>query len=92
VGPFQKVPSGYFGGHFSKELTTYLLGNNQANCFRAHKELTIDPLGKFPLAPSDYNFSSIKHTNNNMLAPMVPSFEGPSQSPSVFVHGPQQVW
>jgi hypothetical protein len=51
VGPFQKVPSGYFGGYFSKELTTYLLGNNQANCFRAHKELTMDPLGKFPLAP-----------------------------------------
>jgi hypothetical protein len=36
----------------SKELTPYLLGNNQANCFRAHKELTMDPLGKFPLAPS----------------------------------------
>jgi hypothetical protein len=53
VGPFQKVPSGYFGGHFSKEPTTYLLGNNQVNCFRAHKELTMDLLGKFPLAPSE---------------------------------------
>jgi hypothetical protein len=49
----QKVPTGYFGGHFSKEPTTYLLGNNWVNCFRAHKELTMDPLGKFPLAPSD---------------------------------------
>jgi hypothetical protein len=52
-GSIQKVPSGYFGGHFSKEPTTYLLGNDWANCFRAHKELTMDPLGKFPLAPSD---------------------------------------
>jgi hypothetical protein len=39
-----------------------------------------------------YNFSSVKHADNDMLAPMVPSFEGPSQSLSVFVHGPQQVW
>jgi hypothetical protein len=54
-GSIQKVPSGYFGGHFSKEPTTYLLGNNWANCFRAHKELTMDPLGKFPLAPSVYS-------------------------------------
>jgi hypothetical protein len=52
-GSIQKVPSGYFGEHFSKKPTTYLLGNNQANCFRAHKELTMDPLGKFPLAPSE---------------------------------------
>jgi hypothetical protein len=52
-GSIQKVPSGYFGGHFSKEPTTYLLGNNWVNCFRAHKELTMDQLGKFPLAPSE---------------------------------------
>ena len=51
-GSIQKVPTGYFGGHFSKELTTYLLGNNQVNCFRTYKELTVDPLGNFPLAPS----------------------------------------
>jgi hypothetical protein len=36
----------------SKEPTTYLQGNDWANCFRAHKELTINLLGKFPLAPS----------------------------------------
>jgi hypothetical protein len=29
-----------------------MLGNNQANCFRVHEELTMDSLGKFPLAPS----------------------------------------
>ena len=35
-----------------KEPITYLLGNNYANCFRDHKELTMDLLGKYPLAPS----------------------------------------
>jgi hypothetical protein len=58
-GSIQKVPSGYFGGHFSKEPTTYLLGNDRANCFRAHKELTMDPLGKFPLAPSVWGGPSV---------------------------------
>ena len=48
----QKVPTGYFGGYFLKELTTYLLGNDWANCFKTHNELTMYPLGKCPLAPS----------------------------------------
>jgi hypothetical protein len=51
-GSLQKVPSGYFGGHFSKEPTTYLLGNNWANCFRAHKELTMDQLLMFCFSQS----------------------------------------
>jgi hypothetical protein len=59
-GSIQKVSSGYFGGHFSKELTTYLLGNSWVNCFRAHKELTMDLLDKFPLAPSVGSFDSLR--------------------------------
>ena len=47
-----KVPTGYFDGYFLKELTTYPLGNDWANCFKTHNELTMYPLGKWPLAPS----------------------------------------
>ena len=31
-----------------------LVGNGWANCFRAHNELTMGLLGKYPLAPSDF--------------------------------------
>jgi hypothetical protein len=56
LGTFQKVPAGYFGGYFSKEPTTYLLGNDWANCFRTHKELTMYLLGNLLLAPSGVVF------------------------------------
>jgi hypothetical protein len=52
----------------SKEPTTYLLGNNQVNCFRAHKELTMDSLGKSPLAPSGSSLLvTAKFTLNNWM-------------------------
>jgi hypothetical protein len=38
-----------------------------------------------------HHFSLVKHSDNDMLAPMVPRFEAPPSSPSVYVHGPQQV-
>jgi hypothetical protein len=37
-----------------KRAHPHLLGSNQANCFRDHKELTMDLLGKCPLATSVY--------------------------------------
>jgi hypothetical protein len=40
-----------------------------------------------------YNFiAGTAHSDNNMLAPIVPRFEETPPSPSVFVHGPHQVW
>jgi hypothetical protein len=42
MGIFQKVPK------------KYLVGNNWANGFKTHNELTMYPLGKYSLAPSDY--------------------------------------
>jgi hypothetical protein len=41
MGIFQKVPK------------KYLVGNDWANGFKTHNELTMYPLGKYPLAPSD---------------------------------------
>jgi hypothetical protein len=41
MGIFQKVPK------------KYLVGNNWANSFKTHNELTMYPLGKYPLAPSE---------------------------------------
>jgi hypothetical protein len=43
MGIFQKVPK------------KYLVGNNWANSFKTHNELTMYPLGKYPLAPSVYS-------------------------------------
>ena len=43
---------GQTGGHFLKISTKDPLGIGQANCFRAHNELTMGLLGKYPLAPS----------------------------------------
>jgi hypothetical protein len=40
MGIFQKVPR------------KYLVGNNWANGFKTHNELTMYPLGKYPLSPS----------------------------------------
>jgi hypothetical protein len=40
MGIFQKVPK------------KYLVGNDWANGFKTHNELTMYPLGKYPLAPS----------------------------------------
>jgi hypothetical protein len=45
-----------------------------------------------PMSCHQYNFSSVKHADNNFLAPVVPRFESPAPSPSVYVHGPHQVW
>jgi hypothetical protein len=39
-----------------------------------------------------YNFSSVKHSDNDMLAPVTPRFKTPPASPSIYVHGPHQVW
>ena len=38
-----------------------------------------------------YNFSSVKHSDNNMLAPITPRFEAPQPSLDTYMHGPQQV-
>ena len=38
-----------------------------------------------------YNFSSVKHSDNNMLAPITPRFEAPSPSLDTYMHRPQQV-
>jgi hypothetical protein len=46
MGIFQKVPK------------KYLVGNDWANGFKTHNELTMYPLGKYPLAPSDTSFAS----------------------------------
>jgi hypothetical protein len=51
-GFFQQVPTGHWGEYFSKVLSMYPVGIQQANCFRTHNELTMYPLGKWPLAPS----------------------------------------
>ena len=40
MGIFQKIPK------------KYLVGNDWANGFKTHNELTMYPLGKYPLAPS----------------------------------------
>jgi hypothetical protein len=40
-------------GIFQKVSKKYLVGNNWANGFKTHNELTMYPLGKYPLAPSD---------------------------------------
>jgi hypothetical protein len=50
-------PAGSFKSTHNKlsmwlNFTTSSQRTHQANCFRAHKELTMDPLGKFTLAPS----------------------------------------
>jgi hypothetical protein len=55
-------------------------------------KLTFDLFTTLPMSCCQYNFSSIKHSDNNMLAPVVPRFEAPPPSPSIYVHGPQQVW
>ena len=52
------MPSGYFGGYFSKELTTYALGNDWANYFKTRNVLTMYPLGRCPLAPCVWELSS----------------------------------
>ena len=39
-----------------------------------------------------YHFSSVKHSNNDMLAPIIPRFEEHSPSLDLYMHGPQQVW
>jgi hypothetical protein len=39
-----------------------------------------------------FNFHSVKHSDNDMLAPVTPRFESPPASLSVYVHGPHQVW
>ena len=41
-------------GKFLKVFNTYLVGINQANGFKTHNELTMYPLGNYPLAPSVY--------------------------------------
>jgi hypothetical protein len=45
-----------------------------------------------PMSRHQFNFHSVKHADNDMLAPVTPRFESPPASPSVFVHGPHQVW
>ena len=40
-------------GNFLKVFNTYLVGINQVNGFKTHNELTMYPLGNYPLAPSD---------------------------------------
>ena len=39
-----------------------------------------------------YNFSSIKHSDNDPLAPIIPHFKVPLPSLDTFMHSPQQVW
>ena len=39
-------------GNFLKVFNTYLVGINQANGFKTYNELTMYPLGNYPLAPS----------------------------------------
>ena len=53
LGSFKELPSGYFGGYFLKIPTPYPLGKRWANCFRTLHVLSMDPLGNWPLAPSD---------------------------------------
>ena len=52
-GFVQKVPTGYFGRYFQKELTMYLAGNNRVNCLKTHNKLTMCLPGKAPSAPSE---------------------------------------
>ena len=84
VPEIQKVPSGYFGGYFLKELTTYLLGNDWANCFKTHNKLTMYPLGKWPLAPSvlDQHLAAgrIRESSSEYCSP---SFLIPKADPTV---------
>jgi hypothetical protein len=45
-----------------------------------------------PMSRRQFNFHSIKHSDNDMLAPVTPRFETPPTSLSVYVYGPHQVW
>ena len=40
-------------GNFLKVFNTYLVGINWVNGFKTHNELTVYPLGNYPLAPSE---------------------------------------
>jgi hypothetical protein len=53
MGIFQKVPK------------KYLVGNNWVNGFKTHNELTMYPLGKYPLAPSVHS-SPMSLTNTDL--------------------------
>jgi hypothetical protein len=56
-------------------------------------KLTVDLLTTLlPMSRRQFNFHSIKHADNDMLAPVNPRFESPPASPSVYVYGPHQVW
>ena len=46
-------------GDFLKVFNTYLVGINQANGFKTHNELTMYPLGNYPLAPSVYHYHDV---------------------------------
>jgi hypothetical protein len=45
-----------------------------------------------PMSHHSYNFALVKHSDNDLLAPVVPRFETLPSSPSIYVHGPHQVW